>query len=81
MNKAGKKNDLVPTYGWNYYCRNDNCIPKNIFLLLYYYKIPHYIRNSEEESPVTHCDTIYKYFACFERTYIHCGAFRNKYGN
>ncbi|OUM65095.1 hypothetical protein PIROE2DRAFT_7985 [Piromyces sp. E2] len=26
-----------------------------------------------EESPVTHCDTIYKYFSIFEYSYIHCG--------
>ncbi|OUM59826.1 hypothetical protein PIROE2DRAFT_63514, partial [Piromyces sp. E2] len=26
-----------------------------------------------DESPVTHCDTIYKYFSIFEYSYIHCG--------
>ncbi|OUM58661.1 hypothetical protein PIROE2DRAFT_15994 [Piromyces sp. E2] len=127
MNKAGKKNDLVPKYGWNYYCRNDNCVElkngsnhppfiefpddngnlkKYIFETCVYEEpnsfsycsynhtdeetsyqlkcyndsdcfynkcIGHHCVYSEEESPATHCDTIYKYFAWFERTYINCG--------
>jgi len=26
-----------------------------------------------DEAPIIHCDTIYKYFAIFEYSYIHCG--------
>ncbi|OUM57253.1 hypothetical protein PIROE2DRAFT_17817 [Piromyces sp. E2] len=126
ISKARKKKDLVPKYGSNYYCRNDNCIElrKNILhppfiefpdengnLKIYIFETCGYeepetfwycsynhkynetsyrlkcYNDSDclynkcinhhcvynDESPATHCDTIYKYFAMFERSYIHCG--------